>query len=588
MPKKQKNNANRPALVRHMRNAPKHYVNKKGALDSIIDPTEIQTRLAKYDEPEPETGDSRNSISLATGLEMSGVLSARQRQDIRDAQSLHASQLRIPRRPAFHPATTKEELQQSEEVSFHAWRGRINALATLNHITLTPFEKNLGVWRELWRTVERSDLVVQILDARNPLLFRCRDVETCVKEVDPRKRCLLLVNKADYLTARQREQWASYFNGEGSYAVFFSAKESTRGGLPKDVEEQEEGVEEERSSTGGEDKQEGASIEVEEKLEDRCIEGKTSDLDSDLSRLGVTDDTTTHTESLEDSDNGNTETWDSSSEVAVEESEERLVTTSRLYNREELVELLIKACPQPRGFGAPSHIGMVGYPNVGKSSTINCLLQGKKVRVSATPGKTKSLQTHILPDTSDYTTNKVILVDCPGLVFPGFATTKQEMILWGIFPIDRIRRDYHSPITLLCHTLPASYLEAMYSLPEFPSGNTRPPTNDELLLTYAVTRGFFAEKGRPDVFRAARRIMKDFMSGKLLHCIAPPGTEQEAYHTFHATKGKTFRLTAAQRALLPDCPAPAPPAFAPPPPAQGGTKPSARRQRRRLGVLEEL
>jgi large subunit GTPase 1 len=37
-------------------------------------------------------------------------------------------------------------------------------------------------------------------------------------------------------------------------------------------------------------------------------------------------------------------------------------------------------------------IGLVGYPNVGKSSTINALLGAKKVTVSATPGKTKHFQ----------------------------------------------------------------------------------------------------------------------------------------------------------------------------------------------------
>nr|KAG5695353.1 hypothetical protein BaRGS_006577 [Batillaria attramentaria] len=37
-------------------------------------------------------------------------------------------------------------------------------------------------------------------------------------------------------------------------------------------------------------------------------------------------------------------------------------------------------------------IGMVGYPNVGKSSTINAILKTKKVPVSATPGRTKTYQ----------------------------------------------------------------------------------------------------------------------------------------------------------------------------------------------------
>ena len=55
-------------------------------------------------------------------------------------------------------------------------------------------------------------MVVQILDARNPLLFRCADVEDYVKELDPKKVNLLLVNKSDHLTEEQRQHWADYFN----------------------------------------------------------------------------------------------------------------------------------------------------------------------------------------------------------------------------------------------------------------------------------------------------------------------------------------------------------------------------------------
>jgi large subunit GTPase 1 len=35
----------------------------------------------------------------------------------------------------------------------------------------TPFEKNLEVWRQLWRVVEKSDILIQIVDARNPTLY---------------------------------------------------------------------------------------------------------------------------------------------------------------------------------------------------------------------------------------------------------------------------------------------------------------------------------------------------------------------------------------------------------------------------------
>ena len=44
-------------------------------------------------------------------------------------------------------------------------------------MVLTPFERNLELWRQLWRVLERSQVLVQILDARNPLLFRSLDLE---------------------------------------------------------------------------------------------------------------------------------------------------------------------------------------------------------------------------------------------------------------------------------------------------------------------------------------------------------------------------------------------------------------------------
>lgn len=86
------------------------------------------------------------------------------------------------------------------------------------NLLLTPFERNLAVWRQLWRTIERSQLVVQIVDARNPLGFRCEDLEVYVREIEGemaeegdelpettgQRKNLLLVNKADLLTKKQR------------------------------------------------------------------------------------------------------------------------------------------------------------------------------------------------------------------------------------------------------------------------------------------------------------------------------------------------------------------------------------------------
>jgi hypothetical protein len=56
-------------------------------------------------------------------------------------------------------------------------------------------------------------------------------------------------------------------------------------------------------------------------------------------------------------------------------------------------------------------IGMVGHPNVGKSSVINTICAAKRVSVSRTAGHTKRAQT--IPVTPG-----LQLLDCPGLVFP--------------------------------------------------------------------------------------------------------------------------------------------------------------------------
>ena len=101
-------------------------------------------------------------------------------------------------------------------------------------------------------------------------------------------------------------------------------------------------------------------------------------------------------------------------------------------------------------------VGLVGYPNVGKSSTINALLGEKRVSVSSTPGKTKHFQTIPL-------SSAITLCDCPGLVFPQFATTRADLVCDGVLPIDQLR-EHTGPIALVVKRIPKEVLEAVYGL----------------------------------------------------------------------------------------------------------------------------
>jgi large subunit GTPase 1 len=121
----------------------------------------------------------------------------------------------------------------------------------------------------------------------------------------------------------------------------------------------------------------------------------------------------------------------------------------------------------------PLTVGFVGYPNVGKSSTINSLVGAKKVSVSSTPGKTKHFQTiHLTQD--------LVICDCPGLVFPQFATTKAELVCDGVLPIDQLR-EYTGPASLVAQRLPKNILELTYGL--VIPGNV--VTAEGLLASYA-------------------------------------------------------------------------------------------------------
>lgn len=101
-------------------------------------------------------------------------------------------------------------------------------------------------------------------------------------------------------------------------------------------------------------------------------------------------------------------------------------------------------------------VGMVGYPNVGKSSVINTLCNKKLVGVGALPGKTRNYQTHFLSE-------ELVVCDCPGLVFPNAASTRAEMVCNGVLPIDKLK-DYISPVDLMCSRIPRVVLEKVYKL----------------------------------------------------------------------------------------------------------------------------
>ncbi|KAH0846375.1 Large subunit GTPase 1 [Fonsecaea pedrosoi] len=481
-------------------------VTEQGALDEFLSTAE----LAGTD----FTAEKMNNVKIIHSDQRNPyLLSAAEERGARRKHAQNRGRLTVPRRPKWDETTTPQQLDEQERASLLEWRRGLAELQENDDLLMTPFERNIEVWRQLWRVIERSDLVVQIVDARNPLLFRSEDLEKYVQEVDPKKRNLLLVNKADMMTEEQRRAWAEYFHAQGINYKFFSAH------LAKEMNEGRDALEELDARQ--------IQQQIDRNLPEKTMVKNVQDLNL---KEEEGEEWTDEEEADEDS-----ESEESQPEVGDVGSQSRGHTSAQpdtqILTVDELESLFLENIPEDATTDRKTTIGLVGYPNVGKSSTINALLGSKKVSVSSTPGKTKHFQTIHLSD-------RVILCDCPGLVFPNFATTKAELVCSGVLPIDQLR-EYTGPTGLVAQRIPQTFLENVYGMKintrPVEEGGTGTPTASEMLRAYARARGF-ATTGpgsQPDESRAARYILKDYVNGKLLYCHPPPSgdpdTDVEAY-----------------------------------------------------------
>ena len=66
-------------------------------------------------------------------------------------------------------------------------------------------------------------------------------------------------------------------------------------------------------------------------------------------------------------------------------------------------------------------VGLIGYPNVGKSSVINALMKKACCKVAPIPGQTKVWQYITL-------TKRIYLIDCPGIVHDEYQTDTEKVL----------------------------------------------------------------------------------------------------------------------------------------------------------------
>ncbi|KAI3479274.1 hypothetical protein L1887_58705 [Cichorium endivia] len=429
------------------------------------------------------------------------LLTGQEEQEVLKKHVQNKERLRVPRRPEWTSATTRAQLERAEKDGFLEWRRGLAQLQEGVGLDLEKYVSSLGIG---------STNGIDYLEEDSPLK-------------GPRSN-LLLINKADLLDDQQRKYWADYFDAQGIQYAFFSAANAAAIQQARAEEEERLRLEQLKLERDDDDDEEDDEDKSEgEDNDDRHPEEAASQ--------PAAADQASHDSQA-----------DAHDQAQVVDAVTATATTTlspdrdptRVLNVLELEELFMACAPPLDTFAiddqpAPSKlvVGLVGYPNVGKSSTINALLGEKKVSVSSTPGKTKHFQTiHLSPTT--------VLCDCPGLVFPQFATTSAELVCDGVLPIDQMR-EYTAPAELVAKRIPKDIVEATYgiridTLTEEEGGNGV-PTGLEMLTAYAVARGYTRQgQGNPDESRAVRYVLKDYVNAKLLYSHPPPGVDSDVYN----------------------------------------------------------
>jgi nuclear GTP-binding protein len=168
-------------------------------------------------------------------------------------------------------------------------------------------------------------------------------------------------------------------------------------------------------------------------------------------------------------------------------------------------------------------VGVIGYPNVGKSSVINALTSRMGGGQACPTGSEAGVTTSIREVKID---SKLKLLDSPGIVFPsshdGTKTSKVEerarLVLLNAVPPKQIE-DPVPAVTLLLKRLSKhegmiSKLMDVYGLPPLKAAPNGDPTND-FLIQVARKRGRLGKGGIPNINSAATTVITDWRDGRI-------------------------------------------------------------------------
>src|SRR5690606_11367649 len=117
------------------------------------------------------------------------------------------SDLDMPKRPPWSPTMSPQELNTQEQKYFNNYLNEL--FANNGDKPMSYFDLNLETWRQLWRVVEMSDIVLLVSDIRAPIFhFPPSLYHYVVDELG--KDMILVLNKIDLVQTGLVIAWREY------------------------------------------------------------------------------------------------------------------------------------------------------------------------------------------------------------------------------------------------------------------------------------------------------------------------------------------------------------------------------------------
>lgn len=308
-----------------------------------------------------------------------------------------------------------------------AVRGNIHEAFTPTNGILSEHTKNSenslkAYYKEFRKVVDAADVVLEIVDARDPLGTRCMQVEQAVTEAKGNKRLVIVINKADLVPRETLDAWIKHLRKSFPTIPF-------------------------KASTQAQTRKLGRKKMSKNKQD---IQG------------------------------------------------------SNCIGAELLMSLLANYC-RNKGIKTSIRVGVVGLPNVGKSSIINSLKRSRACNVGAIPGVTRAMQEVQLD-------SKIKLLDSPGIVFA--AGNDASASLRNAVRTSALD-DPVTPANAILQRVDKRQMMEMYNVPDYKSP-------DEFYSLKASRSGKFKKGGIPDSISAARGLLDDWNMGKIKYYTVPP------------------------------------------------------------------